>query len=184
MKKQKVVDLLKGVGFIASFWIVSFLIKDLLINPALSALATKVATEFITNNGSFIALLVSLLITSALAILIMPKSWRVRAYKLILAVSMLIVLVDAFPIVSPWDSSFSMVENIKSIIWLLASLLSHLSIALLLLSPIEYWIKANLEKPIIANKKILVVLIAIAIISMMITFGIYKTYRVQLGWII
>jgi hypothetical protein len=184
MEKQKVVGLLKGAGFIAGFWIVNLLASELLINPALSALATKGANEFITNNGSFLALLISLLLTSALAILIIPKSWRVRAYKLILAVSMLIVLVDAFPIVSPWDSSFSIAENVKSIIWLLASLLSHLSIALLLLSPIEYWINVDLEKPIITHKKILIALIVIAVISMMITFGIYISYRAQLGWII
>ncbi len=143
----------------------------------------KIGNNFISNNQMFFAQLIGYWLTALILLLITLKKYRYLGYKLLLAVVILLTIINGLPSIGMWHSEYSLWYNFLWSVLVIAGLFAYLSIYLLAFSVLEYLFKVNLKKPILINKKILVALAVIAIVSLLITFG-FSFVGLPHDWII
>jgi len=150
-------------------YLVVFLCPTILIIGLIGNI--NISNNFVSNNQTFFASLFSCWLVGLLLILIIPKKYRDLGYKLLLATAILLSVIYSLPGRGIWRAGDGLFLNIQWMVYVVASILAHLSIVLLGLSVLEYWFKSNLKKPILTNNKIMVTLVIIAVVSLLITYG-------------
>ncbi|MDO8669109.1 MAG: hypothetical protein Q7K65_02355 [Candidatus Buchananbacteria bacterium] len=161
--KKFISVIIGGAYLVVFFWLFIF-ISDLLVG-------INVSNNFLSNNQLFFVQLIGCWIAALLLILIMPKKYRDLGYKLLLAAVILLTISGSLPYGEIWHADQNLSYNLQWSIYSIASLLAQLSITLLALSVLERWFISTLKKPILTNKKLLVPVAVIAVISLLITFG-------------
>lgn len=128
-------------------------------------------SNFMDNNGEFLGYLIMSLVAGSFIILMTPEKYREIAFKLFVPLVLLLILMGLRLRYRLWDNADSLSLNLQWVVFAVSSLLAQLSLTMLALSIIEHKFITNFKKPILTNKKVLVILAVIAVVSLVITFG-------------
>jgi len=111
------------------------------------------------------------------------KKYRDLGYKLILAVVVLLSGYYELPSLTMWHMDIGLWQNFFWSVLVITSWLAHTSLYLLSFWAIESLFKIDLKKPILASKKVLVILVIVAAVSILATFGL-SFWGLPHDWII